>query len=237
MDLSQVFSAGTFVHLALLCYVLGFLTRNELLLRLLVLVGTVFYILYYYFISDTPLWDAIWSSVVIGIANIWVVFLILIERTTIGMSPKMISLFEAFPTLNPGQFRKIMSSATWIDATHETQITKKGEELEHLFLVANGHAILRRDGVETTIAKSNFVGETSFLLGGPATADVVIPAGTEYVQWDKLALKKKMDKSPAISNALRALFNLDVARKLSKSRPVDSNLHNRNETISEMEAS
>ncbi len=219
MDWPQVISAGTFVHLALLCYVLGFMTRKELLLRLLVLVGTVFYILYYYFISDTPLWDAIWSSVVIFVANVWVIGQIWLERTTIGMSPKMIELFEAFPTLNPGQFRKIMKSATWVEAMNDTQITSKNVELDHLFLVAKGHVVLKRDGVESVIEHGNFVGEISFLLDGPATADVIAKTGTEYVQWEKRTLRNQMEKSPEISNALRALFNYDVARKLSNSRP------------------
>ena len=52
------------------------LTRNELLLRALLLVGTFCYIVYYYFISDAPLWDAIWASLVIGIANLFMLSLI-----------------------------------------------------------------------------------------------------------------------------------------------------------------
>lgn len=224
MELSYIFSAGIFVQLALLCYVAGMLTRNELLLRLLVLIGTGFYIIYYYFISDTPLWDAIWASAVIGLANLSILFVIMLERSTVGMSAKMIDLYGAFPTLNPGQFRRIMKSADLVLADEDTYICREGERLDHLFLVASGHVRFQRDGVEGHIGKGNFVGEISYLIDGPATADVIVPRGAEYVQWDKANLAKQTQKSPALSNALSALFNRDIAAKLASSRPTQANV-------------
>lgn len=219
MDSSYLFSAAIFVQLALLCYVLGFLTRNELLLRVLVLIGTGFYIAYYYFVSDVPLWDAIGASAIIGVANLWVMGLILLERTTLGMSEKMLGLYQFFPTLNPGQYRKIMRTARWIKAEEDTQISKAGLRLNHLFLIASGDMILKRDGVEVRIGEGNFVGEISYLIDGPATADVIAPAGTEFVRWERKQLSAQLEKSPALSNGLSALFNRDIARKLSISRP------------------
>jgi len=57
--LASLWSAEIFVYGALLFYVLGFLFRDELWLRGLLFVGTIFYILYYYFAAQSPLWDAI----------------------------------------------------------------------------------------------------------------------------------------------------------------------------------
>ena len=219
MDLTNVLSAGIFVQLALLCYVLGLLTRRELLLRTLLLVGSMFYILYYYFISETPLWGAIWASAVIGLANLWMIGVILLERTTFGMSPKMIALYRSFPTLYPGQFRKIIQTAEWITAEEDTQISRAGLHLDHLFLVVSGDMILQKDRAKGRIGPGFFVGEISFLINGPASADVIAPRGTEYVRWEKSALAKQTDASPAISNALVALFNRDIAEKLAVSSP------------------
>jgi len=219
MELSNLFTAGLFVQLALLCYVLGLLTRRELLLRTLILIGSVFYILYYYFISDTPLWDAIWASAVIGFANTWMMGVILLERTTLGMSPKMIELYRSFPTLYPGQFRKLIKTADWITAEEDTQISKAGTYLDSLFLVASGNMILLKDGANTQIGPGYFVGEISYLIDGPASADVIAPKGTEYIRWDRSVLAKQTKGSPAMSNALVALFNRDIAEKLAVSRP------------------
>ena len=220
MDLSYLFSAGIFVQLALLFYVLGLLARNEMLLRVLLLIGTICYITYYYFISDTPLWDAIWASSVIGLTNILMIMVILRERSTIGMSPEMLDLYRAFPTLNPGQFRKIMMLADWITADTETQICTQGIKPAYLCLVSSGEMILSRDGRDVPIGAGNFIGEISFLLDGPATASVIAPKGVEYVRWDRNALKAKVDKSMRLSNALGALFNKDIAQKLSVSWPM-----------------
>ena len=72
-DYSYFWSAGVFVNLALLFYVLGFLARDEIWLRGLILIGTAFYLIYYYYAADTPLWDAIFASGVLGLANIYMI--------------------------------------------------------------------------------------------------------------------------------------------------------------------
>lgn len=191
-------------------------------MRLLILIGTIFYIIYYYFIADVPLWDAILASTVIAVANIWVICAIFIERTTFTMSPKMLDLYRSFPTFNPGQFRKIMKTAHWVTAEDDTQIAHEGVHLEYLYLVASGDMVLRRDGVVSQIGPGHFVGEISYLIGGPAMADVFAQEGTEYVCWDKSKLVKQANKSPALSNALDALLNRDVAGKLAVSRPIST---------------
>ena len=219
MDMSYLFSAGIFVQLALLFYVLGLLARNELLLRGLILVGTLCYIIYYYFISDAPLWDAIWASSVIGLTNLFMILVILREKSTIGMTTEMLALYRSFPTLNPGQFRKIMKHADWVTAEADTQLCTRGVRLEFLYVVSAGEVILRREGQDATISAGNFIGEISFLLNGPATADVIAPAGVEYVRWNRDRLIAQMNKSTRLSNAVSALFNKDIAQKLSVSWP------------------
>ncbi len=222
MTLSSFLTANIFVHIALAFYVAGFLTRNELLLRGLILCGTCFYILYYYFVSETPLWDAILASSVIGLANIVMITVILREGSLIGMNADMRRLFSAFPTLNPGQFRRIMRVADWQTATKDAVICEKDQELDRLFFVTKGEMRLLRDGRETPIPAGNFIGEISFLIGGAATADVIAPEGTQYVAWRKSELRQLMERSPRLSNALGALFNVDIARKLAVSAPDQS---------------
>lgn len=196
------------------------LARNQLLLRCFLLAGTVCYIIYYYFISDEPLWDAIYASIVIGVTNLAMIGIIVHERFTLGMSPRMLALYASFPTLNPGEFRKIMKRAEWITAPEDTQICQRGVRPDKLYLISAGHMDLLRDGRKIRIGAGNFIGEISFLIEGPATADVVAPAGTEYVCWNRNELTALIDKTPRISNAISALFNKDIARKLSTSSPV-----------------
>ena len=79
--------------------------------------------------------------------------------------------------------------------------------------------ILQRDSIESRIGPGNFVGEISYLIDGPATADVMAPKGTEFVRWERKQLSAQLKKSAALSNGLNALFNRDIALKLSTSRP------------------
>ena len=55
-------SGAYLAHLAAICYALGLITRDQIVLRILIFLGTLFYIAYYYFVPSIPLWDAIgWS--------------------------------------------------------------------------------------------------------------------------------------------------------------------------------
>jgi hypothetical protein len=227
MDFSYLSSAGAFVQMALIFYVLGLLARNELLLRGLLLTGTCCYILYYYFVSDEPLWDAIWTSSVIGLTNLIMMLVILREKSTIGMAPEMLNLYRSFPTLNPGQFRKIMKHADWITAEIDTRLCTQNMRPDYLCLVSSGDMILSRDGRDVSIGPGNFIGEISFLIDGPATAGVIAPKGVEYVRWNRDQLAAQMNKSIRLSNAISALFNRDIAQKLSVSWPVNRNDHSK----------
>ncbi len=219
MDLSQYLTASLFVQAALAFYVAGFLVRDELLLRVLILVGTTLYILYYYHISDTPLWDAIWTSAVIGMTNIVMILVIWRERSTIGMSAAMLSLYRAFPTLYPGQFRQIMKHADWRTVEQPEVLCTKDEAFDKLYFITKGEVHLERAGGSNAIPANNFIGEISFLIGGNATATVIAPTGTEYVVWNRGDLDGMTKKSLKLSNALSALFNEDIARKLAQSAP------------------
>ena len=110
-------SPSLFANGALLFYVIGLLMREGLLLRTFLLAGTGCYLLYYFTIADTPLWDAIYASTCIAIANVYSILRSVMDRSTIGMSHDYKELYGHFPTLTPGQFRRIMRCATW----HETE--------------------------------------------------------------------------------------------------------------------
>ncbi|MEM6588292.1 MAG: cyclic nucleotide-binding domain-containing protein [Pseudomonadota bacterium] len=218
---AQLTPPRVYVHLALLFYVLGFLTRDELILRVQVLAGTVFYILYYYFISDIPLWEAIWGSLAIAAANIYSSYIIIHERSTFGMSASERALFENFHTLRPGHFRRIMKKAERRQITEDTVLLTRDAPVDKLFFVYSGDVEISRGTKSAILEQGHFLGELAFLKGTAASATVVAKPGAEVIIWDQATLKKIMDKSPTISNAILALFNEDLATKLLASWPED----------------
>ena len=215
----QLSPPRVYVHLALLFYVVGFLTRDELILRFQVLAGTIFYILYYYFIAPVPLWEAILGSVAIALANIYSSFIIIRERSTFGMSAEEVSLYQHFDTLRPGHFRRVMKHADWQHIETDEILLKEGRPVEKLYFIRSGSVQLQRGGKVSTLGAGHFLGELAFLQNTPASATVTAGQGAEIISWDQSRLKKIMDRSPTISNAIVALFNKDLAIKLSVSWP------------------
>lgn len=216
---AYLLSPASFVHIATLCYVLGLLTRNELVLRVFILTGTGFYILYYYHIADQPLWEAIFTSILIGSANLPVIWRIFRERSTLGMSGEMLSLYGSFPNFNPGQFRTVMKTATIVKDCDETMLLERDVAPSKLFLSITEGFVVMRGTQHAEIAPRNFLGEISFLLAGPATADVVARKGSSYVVWEAEKLHRLMAQQPAMANAITVLLNKDIARKLAGSFP------------------
>jgi len=215
-------SPASFVHLATLCYILGLLTRNELILRTFLMSGSLFYILYYYNIGDRPLWEAIVASSLIALSNVPVIVRIFKERSTFGLSDEMLTLYRSFPNFNPGQFRRLMRKAQFVTVDQSTELLHQGIQPTHLYLTTSYGFSLIRDELKTELGPDNLLGEISFLLGGPATATVIAEAGCSYVAWEVTDLRDLMQRSQNIENAVTVLLSQDIARKLAVSFPQKS---------------
>lgn len=212
-------NASLLIHLGAVLYILAFLVRDELILRLLVLAGSVFYILYYFLFPEEPLWDAIITSVILILANLFVLFQIILERTTLNMTPEEKELFDAFDTLSPGQFRHIARIAQWKTATGEEgdTLTWEAQPSRALFYIAEGVISVDKAGRLFRLPAGNFVGEIAYVLGRETTATTVAPSGVRYVEWNSDALRKLSARKPNLGNAITALLTRDLARKLSAS--------------------
>lgn len=184
--------------------------------------GSSFYILYYYYIGDQPLWEAIVASSLIALSNVPVIVRIFKERSTFGMSEEMLTLYRSFPNFNPGQFRKLMHKAQFVTVDQSTELLHQGIQPTHLYLTTSYGFSLIRDDLKTELGPDNLLGEISFLLGGPATATVIAEPGCSYVAWEVSDLRDLMQRSQNIENAVTVLLSQDIARKLAVSFPQKS---------------
>ncbi len=205
------------IHAGAAIYILAFLIRDEMILRLMVLAGTVLYILYYYMFPDQPLWDAIVTSVILIGANLVVLGRIVLERTTFSMSDEERDLFTGFPNFNPGQFRKMLGKITWHEAAEDVLLTQQGQPLDRLYFIIDGPVNVTKDTHQFNVSARNFIGEISYVLAENPSATVVAPSGTRYASWVKADLDAMSRRDPAFGNALGALLSDDLARKLSGS--------------------
>ena len=102
-------SLDILVHIGAFLFLLAYLVRDQILLRGLIILGTVFYIVYYFFM-ETPLWSALlWNSsfVVINLIMIGVIYS---DRASFVMSEREKKLYQVFNTLSPGEFKKLLKN-------------------------------------------------------------------------------------------------------------------------------
>jgi hypothetical protein len=88
-------SLDILVHIGAFLFLLAYLVRDQILLRGLIILGTVFYIVYYFFM-ETPLWSALlWNSsfVVINLIMIGVIYS---DRASFVMSEREKKIVSGF---------------------------------------------------------------------------------------------------------------------------------------------
>lgn len=213
--MSSVFSAETLVLLAGLTYVLGYLTINQIILRILILMGTGFYIWYYAVVAEEPLWTAIWTSMAIGMATL-VGLIALIGRNSPLMIPKSDrDIYPQFHGMVPGDFRALVRMGRRYVVEGDTVITTEGAPVEKLHFVTRGSMDAEKKGMAFTLPPQIFVGEVAFMMGRASSATTVLKAGSEVVEWDVAALHRKSRRSTRFKLALEAVISRDLALKVA----------------------
>ena len=206
------------LFLGLLFKACGYIARDELVLRLLVVLGLACDITFYATLAD-PIFPPIISNTILMSINLFVVSLVLLERTTFAMSAREKGLYAAFPALSPGQFRKISRLARYEENEAEVRILTEGAPVERLYYIEGDLFFVAKGGSRAAARGHAFAGEIGLLTDRPASASVDLPAGTPHVVWDISAVKALINRNRSIRNALVAQFALDLAGKVAFSIP------------------
>ncbi|MEL7415596.1 MAG: cyclic nucleotide-binding domain-containing protein [Pseudomonadota bacterium] len=198
----------------------GFIVRDELVLRLLVSLGIICDLLFYA-LQPVPILQSVGSNGVLASINLFLVILIIFERTKVRMTRDQRRLYTHFSTLTPGQFRKVYGLVTWHRSTEQTKIIEEGAPLSRLYVILGERFEILKRGEIYDGRGPAFAGEIAFLTDQPSSAAVYVPDDTEYVSIDMAALRKLMARSPALNNSMIALFSRDLATKVLLSVPMD----------------
>ena len=199
------------------CYVLGLLFKNQIILRALILLGTGLYIGYYYIAADEPLWGAIYTSVLIGIANIIGFINLLISQSPRFINTGQMDLYTMLGGMEPGNFRKLMKIGNRRILSDDEQLTVQAKVPDRLFYVLSGEVIIDKDGDRFNAGPRVFVGEISMILGTAASASVSLRKGAEIMEWDRNALFKAMAAKDSFRVAVEAIIGKDMAQKVADS--------------------
>lgn len=210
------FSPGVLAYAGGAFYVVGLVIINQVVLRLLVLIGTAVYVVYYATVATTPLMDAIYVSLLIGAGNLIGLFSLLARRSRLMIPRGYADVFDVMPPLPPGDFRALMRLGQRRRLRHDEVLTREGDPGQKLCFVISGKTHLHKDGASFTAPPLSFVGEIAFLTGQPYSATAWVPAGAEILEWDGQGLARLCARSPRFRLALEAAISVDLARKVSR---------------------
>lgn len=211
----MVLNPDVLIYLAGGSFVLGYLIINQVGLRLMLLAGTVLYILYYATVATDPLWGAIYTSVATGTANLIGLVALFLRRSGWAIPRAHRDLYGQFAHLPPGDFRALMRRGHRHRTTGEEVLTTEGALVSQLSYVISGTARVTKRGESFDLPPGVFVGEVAYMLRRPSAATTVLPAGSELVTWDAARLRRAAARSPRFKLTLEAAISLDMAAKVA----------------------
>ncbi|WP_298921185.1 cyclic nucleotide-binding domain-containing protein [uncultured Roseobacter sp.] len=217
-----VYSPGLLVYLAGAFYILGLVIIHQVVLRLLILSGTGVYLLYYFTVANTPLWEAIYVSFLIGMANIIGLTSLLARKSRFAIPRAHADIYGDFPPLPPGDFRALMKLAKRYTVEADKQVTTEGEAGDKLYFVISGSTLVRKSDQAFVLAPKLFLGEVAFLVGAPSSASTWLEEGAEVLEWNFSDLRRKCARSTRFKLALEAAISADLAHKVAHSMGKDS---------------
>lgn len=213
-----LFSLGLLVYAGLCLQAAGFMVRDELLLRGLVLTGlclsTIFYVL-----QPEPIWEPAIANTVFILINLWLIAVIISERSKHSLTAQGRVLHAQLETMSPGHVRRLMRMGTLRVVEREETFIQQGDNLDQLFFFLSGDYTVQKSGTDFPMQGPAFAGEIVFLFGGKASATVTAHSGATIISWPHATLKKQMEASPNFKNALIARFSRDLASKVAQSTP------------------
>ncbi len=204
------------VHVGAILYLICFLFRDQILLRTFAIAGDLAYVTYYFNVADQPLWGAIfWNIPNVGI-NLLMIAMILRDRGTGNFTENELKLYRKLPSIDPGNFRKLLRAGRWMTASTDTVLTREGEMPDHIYFVLDGEVDIRKGGRKIDVDPGLFIGEIAFLTNKPATATVTIARDALYYAWPRGALQLARDKDNDLAGAIGTVLNMDMAGKLAR---------------------
>ena len=204
------------VHVANVLYLISYLVRDILWLRVLTIFAGLSLLPFYCHCSDHILWAPIgWNALFISV-NLIQIGILLRERRPRRLDGPEQELYDnVFSELTTGEFRQLLKVGEWRKIETGTTVVQRDTVVRDIQVLQRGALEVRSaGGVIDRDTPGQFVGEMSFLSGEKATADVVAIEPSLVFVWPQESLNKLLDKKPALAFKIRGILSLDVVAKL-----------------------
>jgi Cyclic nucleotide-binding domain len=205
------------IHIGAVCYLVCFLFRDQLWLRIFAVLGDAVYTAFYFTVADVPLWSAIVYSSLNMLINLAMIGLILNDRRMLPLDDHDLTLYQSFTGMSPGDFRRLRKIGTWQMPDLDETITQEGQPLKRLYYIVEGDIEIRKGDRVFPVNSGLFIGEIAYLKNVPASATVIAKAGARYMSWTHEDLKLILSRHETLKQSLSNLLSADLAMKVAKS--------------------
>lgn len=213
MDISL--SAETLVLIAGAFFTLGYLIIHQVILRIMLLLGTLFYLAYYATVAETPLWEAIYVSSIMGLANLIGLGTLMLRRSRFIIPRAHRDIYARFSDITPGDFRTLMRMADRRVLESSEQITAQDCPADYLTYVIRGGMEVEKSGDHFYLPEGLFAGEVAFLNNQTSVASTWVREGSEVLQWPVGKLRAHAARHDRFRHALEGMIWKDLATKVS----------------------
>lgn len=222
-ELSQVSTKDAISYaiyaLAYFTSIIAFSMSSMYWLRILTILSSACYVVYYYIYPASPLWLDIIAEGVFVLVNIAMFAVLIRQKSKLIFTEEEKLLHQTyFASLSPFDFIKLMRIAHWKTLDAGYKFAEQGKTVTHLTFIYDGKAdIIGNDKKVAEVITGSFVGEISFKLKQPANATVLSQKNTHIIQWPQDKLHEFLDKNPGMKNCFEGLISTDLAMKLTPS--------------------
>jgi len=197
--------------------VAAFSFNSITVLRILTVISSTCYALYYFIFPTDPLWlDIVTESVLVVINIVMLLYLWSKQRQLLFNTEEKEIHKAIFSTLTPFQFFKLMKSASWVNIAENIKLLGKGDPVNSIYFIYNGKAnVVLSPDRNVELADGYFIGERSFTLGNISNADVYTSKPSRMVQWKQADLKDLFKRNPELQKSFNDIISMDMAKKLN----------------------
>jgi len=199
-----------------LFYLAGFIVKDILWLRVLIIIGFNIEMAYHFRDLHKPEWaEIIWCGFYI-IVNGWQFMMLYRERRNLKFTDEELALHaKVFKNMPTTAFRKLLNIAGYEDLPNDFVMIHQDTTVDKLALISDGLAKIEVDGtIVSYVRNGQFVGEMSFLSGNLTTATVTTIDETRCLLWDKAQLRELMKKDIEVEASMQMVFSSDLLSKM-----------------------
>ena len=206
------------INIGCLTALIGLFFRDEVKMRLLLMVGAVIFLVGFAIGDNSNYWYAgVWAGL-IALLNGVLLRRIVASKSTSKFSKKEKFLYQVFKGMQADEFRDLLKITNWHNPAEHTTLTTEDEVCSSLFYVLKGKTEVSKADRIFTLNHNTFVGEVGYFLRSAASATTIIEKGSAYVSWKTPALRELETKSPGVRAKIYELMNKDMAAKVARSQ-------------------